>query len=161
MLKARFRYLKNGIVAGKQEEVDNVFFTCIMLHNMILMHDGLDTLWDGQTEEYWEQLNPQNDNSDEGYDEDDGSATPISAEEQAVIQRVREGPVVFTAEELEELRNYVIAEVDNEYDQRKRDLITSFLVAYDKGEVFWPRGFSKKQEEEQLKAGKCYRKIKV
>ena len=125
---------------------------------MILMHDGLDTLWDENTEEYWSQINPQVDNSGKSEDnEDPNVAAAISLQEQAILQRIRQGSVVFTPEEVEALRNEVVAEVDSEYEKFKQALITHFLVAYDKGEVFWPRGFSKGQEVEQRKIGKCYR----
>ena len=123
---------------------------------MILMHDGLDTQWDENSEEYWDQINPQPDNSDEGYDEDNSDPTvAIIPQEEAILQRVRKGPVTLSTEEVEELRNEVVAEVDSEYEKFKQALITHFF--YDKGEVFWPRGFSKSQEEEQRKIGKCYR----
>jgi DDE superfamily endonuclease len=43
-MKKRFRFLKHAIEIHSQHEIDNAFFTCCTLHNIILMYDGLDTL---------------------------------------------------------------------------------------------------------------------
>jgi hypothetical protein len=42
ILKGRFRCLKLPIYFHNVESIDNMFFTCCILHNMILSHDGLD-----------------------------------------------------------------------------------------------------------------------
>ena len=39
ILKTRFRILKNTIRLQTKERIDNVFFTCSILHNMLLTHD--------------------------------------------------------------------------------------------------------------------------
>ena len=67
ILKSRFRILKNGLLCQTQEGIDRVFYTCCILHNMLLEVDGLDTRW--ETDVDWEALNPQGGNDDEGYDE--------------------------------------------------------------------------------------------
>lgn len=38
-MKKRFRFVKNAIELHNQHQIDNAFFTCCMLHNMILMYD--------------------------------------------------------------------------------------------------------------------------
>ena len=43
-LKGRFRILKLPIMYQKREDIDNVFFTCCILHNMLHAYDGLDVL---------------------------------------------------------------------------------------------------------------------
>ena len=53
-LKTRFRILKIPILFQKLHEVDNVFFTCCVLHNMLLCHDGLDEHAEGDVD--WEHL---------------------------------------------------------------------------------------------------------
>ena len=67
-LKSRWRFLRNGIVLQDQNSIDNVFFTCCILHNMILECDGLDCRWEKEVD--WETLNPQPTTYDEGFDED-------------------------------------------------------------------------------------------
>lgn len=44
ILKGRFRVLKLPILYRKKEDVDNMFFTCCTLHNMLHAFDGMDVL---------------------------------------------------------------------------------------------------------------------
>jgi hypothetical protein len=46
LLKKRFRFLKNPFLLQKQYEIDNMFRTCCILHNMLLEYDELDYKWD-------------------------------------------------------------------------------------------------------------------
>jgi hypothetical protein len=46
ILKGRFRCLKLPIYYHSKEAIDNMFFTCCILHNMLLSHDGLDSRWE-------------------------------------------------------------------------------------------------------------------
>ena len=69
ILKSRWRFLRNGIVLQNQTSIDYAFFTCCILHNLILENDGLDNRW--ETDIDWETLHPEPDNSDEGFDDDD------------------------------------------------------------------------------------------
>ncbi len=45
-IKQRFRILKNPIEYHTKDSIDNVFFTCCILHNMLLQFDGLDRRWE-------------------------------------------------------------------------------------------------------------------
>ena len=45
-LKGRFRCLKVPISYNAREVVDNVFFTCCIIHNLLLTNDGLDSQWE-------------------------------------------------------------------------------------------------------------------
>jgi hypothetical protein len=60
-LKGRFRMLKLPILLHHLEDVENVFFTACILHNMLLSYDGLDR-WEGNVD--WEGI--------DGYFGDDG-----------------------------------------------------------------------------------------
>ena len=44
ILKGRFRILKLPILFRSRERIDNAFFTCCILHNMLHAFDGLDVL---------------------------------------------------------------------------------------------------------------------
>lgn len=44
ILKGRFRILKLPILYRDKEDIDNVFFACCILHNMLHSYDGLDEL---------------------------------------------------------------------------------------------------------------------
>ena len=61
ILKVRFRILKLAMTFQTQKAIDNVFFTCCILHNMLHTYDGMDGLeedvnWVGSAElqETWE-----------------------------------------------------------------------------------------------------------
>jgi hypothetical protein len=79
IFKQRFRFLKNAInLLHFQDDIDNVFFTCCILHNMILMFDSttLDPRWENNV--IWENLTPpeqpfDNDDEEEGEEEDEAS----------------------------------------------------------------------------------------
>ncbi len=53
ILKQRFRILKNAVEIHDQEDIDNIFFTCCILNNMLLKFDGYDKRWDFLDKE-WE-----------------------------------------------------------------------------------------------------------
>jgi hypothetical protein len=77
ILKQRFRFLVNPITLQRPEDVGNAFYTCCMIHNLILREDGLNTLWESGVN--WKRLNPDPDSSDEvdiESNEDDASYIP-------------------------------------------------------------------------------------
>jgi hypothetical protein len=139
-LKSRWRFLRNGIVLQDQNSIDNVFFTCCILHNMILECDGLDCRWEKEVD--WETLNPQPTNSDEGFDED--TETVISNQQILITRRVTEwvSPRENTVEEDFELGNEFVEEWDNDFNAKRRILIDHFQYAYNLGLVKWPRQFT-------------------
>lgn len=46
VLKGRFRCLKLPIFYNSKDNIDNMFFTCCILHNILLSFDGLDSRWE-------------------------------------------------------------------------------------------------------------------
>lgn len=46
VLKGRFRCLKLPIYYQKKENIDNMFYVCCIMHNMLLHFDGLDERWE-------------------------------------------------------------------------------------------------------------------
>lgn len=57
ILKGRFRFLKTGIRLHSFEVMDNIWFTCCALHNMLLKIDGLHLRWkNGVKSDYEGQL---------------------------------------------------------------------------------------------------------
>jgi hypothetical protein len=65
ILKGRFRCLKLPIVFQKREYIDNIMFTCIILHNMILTSDGRDQLWEDGVK--WDGVDGEHDVADEEW----------------------------------------------------------------------------------------------
>ena len=47
ILNGRFRLLRLPIIFRSKRRIDNVFFTCTILHNMLHTYDGMDTLGEG------------------------------------------------------------------------------------------------------------------
>jgi Plant transposon protein len=87
ILKGRFRFLRHGILLQTQDKVDTAFFTCCILHNLILEADGMDKRWEENVE--WDRLNPQPSNSDNGYDDEDLTRPQsISLQEARILERV-------------------------------------------------------------------------
>jgi len=64
ILKGRFRCLKLPIEFHTQDRIDNMFWSCCILHNMLLSYDGRDMLWQ---EEEWLG---EDGNHDVGEDDD-------------------------------------------------------------------------------------------
>ena len=148
ILKSRWRFLRNGIVLQKQSSIDLAFFTCCILHNLILEFDGLDNRWEEDVD--WDQMHPQPDNSDEGFDLD---CEVPSVQQRRIIDRVNQwsSAVELTPAENEAIGNEVEVEIDYDFDTKRRSLIDHFTHAYDAGLVKWPRCFT-----EENKA--CYAK---
>ena len=46
ILKGRFRCLKLPIFYHSKKNIDNMFFTCCILHNMLLSNNGFDRRWE-------------------------------------------------------------------------------------------------------------------
>jgi hypothetical protein len=113
---------------------------------MILSADGLDRRWEDNVE--WDILNPQPSNSDEGYDENESPDQSIINQERRILDRVAQ---YVSAIEVEYEGNEVDEEVDVDFEQKRKILISHFKKAYDKGLVHWPRGFTEIKK-------KCYKK---
>ena len=144
-LKSRWRFLRNGIVLQDQHSIDNAFFTCCILHNMILEDDGLDCRWEKDVD--WEAINPQPTNSDEGFDEGDGPV--ISNQEMLINRRVSDyiTPRDITVEEEIALGNDFEEEWDNGFDAKRKLLIDHFIYAYNLGLVKWPSKFPEEKKQ--------------
>lgn len=59
-LKARFRVLKRPIELRKKEQVDNLFFCCIIVQNMLHAYDGMD-VWEAGVDLDNENVDNEND----------------------------------------------------------------------------------------------------
>ena len=143
ILKSRWRFLRNGIVLQKQPSIDLAFFTCFILHNLIVEFDGLYNRWEEGVD--WDQMHPQPDNSDEGFDLD---CEVPSVQQRRITDKVNQWS---SAVELTPAKNEAIGSEEEDFDTKRRSLIDHFAHAYDAGLVKWPRCFT-----EENKA--CYAK---
>jgi hypothetical protein len=109
-----------------------------------LEFDGLDCRWENNVD--WDTLNPQVDNSDEGYDVEEDRVSTILLQEQRILQRVN-NYVHVSQSEID--CNETEVEIETNYNEKRMKLVHHFSVAYSKGLVSWPRGFTEEKK-------KCY-----
>ena len=60
ILKFRFRILRMPIEFKYASTIESVFLRCCILHNILLVHDGLDSKYNDEL--FWSHHNPENDN---------------------------------------------------------------------------------------------------
>ena len=138
ILKSRFRIFKQGFLFQSQAMIETVFYTCSILHNMLLVYDGLANRWDEENVA-WDMINPQSGNDDNGYDVDELSNLQTrSQQEQRIINRVKQWK---SANEVEYEGNEIEEEVELLFEDKRQMLCKHFSIAYSKGLVAWPRGF--------------------
>lgn len=119
ILKARFWFLKNPLRIHSKECIRDVVYTCAILHNMLLHHDGFDKLW---TEEDWLTQDPVNTD-----DERDANVTKT--------------PFLIRPERLQEYhlptreKYDEPVQVEDAHFELKGALIKNLRYLWDKGEV--------------------------
>lgn len=123
-LKSRFRDLKNPIELHKKEYIDNVIFTCCILHNILIEYDGFDRQWEEGVD--WEAVDPDAE-LDEEYDmlaiQDERARHRVVVEQQPDL-------IVGPLDNLE-------AEIEPNFFTLRANLITHYVQARSKGEVEW------------------------
>ena len=93
----------------------------------------------------WDQINPQPDNSDEGFDLE-GDVPSI--QERRVLNRVDQwtSAVEISDEANQALGNENEVEIDFDFETKRRSLIDHFSHAYHPGLVHWPRCFNEQEQ---------------
>jgi hypothetical protein len=134
-LKSRFRILKYGLRLHQAEACQNVMLVCCILHNMILMHTGLD---------HW--------------DDEDGLAGDAAAEDEDILRRIFSRDD-YTATDSQLRRNVELRALmpqaaatmfsmfgdedeetlPTEYVTLRRALIDHMAFVRSKGLVVWPQ----------------------
>lgn len=125
-LKSRFRELKNPMELHNKDDIDNVFFTCCVLHNMLLEYDGFDRQWEENVE--WEgdpALHP-----DAQYDEE---YDMIELQGHRAEDRLHAQAQPVHPDEDDNLE----AEVEPDHYLLRNNLITHYSQAYSKREIVW------------------------
>ena len=107
-----------------QQELDNVFFTCCILHNILIEYNGYDSQWEDNID--WQNTHPD-DEFDEEYD---------------IFQLQNERAQERFVNESVDVNNLTIqdameVEVEPDFHSLRSKLITHFSQAKLKGEVTW------------------------
>ena len=134
ILKARFRCLQNLICLLYKIDIDNMFVTCCILHNMILEYDGLDRLWEEDVN--WSKINPDNEEEgeEEGEEEEQIYYTPVIHNDAAFHPSTIHELLVID----DELRVYDDVE-KKAHDKMKRLLANHLQIMYETGMLRWPK----------------------
>ena len=160
ILKGRWRILKTGIRLHSIASADKIWLTCCALHNMLLHVDGLDEKWEDGVASEWEgelgQFEPT--------DIPEAIARLRSPDASRNYDLSRQGPGSDVMDDVaESLRAEAAAGVEGGEDELsaegaapiavntltmkcfRRRLIHHFEIAFQKGEVTWPRRNPKKK----------------
>lgn len=125
-VKGRFRILRMGTEFASFEDIDNIFKTCIILHNMIKCYDG------GCLE--WEDIDWEDDAmAPVAHDDDLDVSDPPSLDEHVVED------VVLAAPSLPTVQRTYRADSRVAHDSRWVDMVVHFKHQWDLGLVQWPR----------------------
>lgn len=142
ILKSRFRVLKNAARTHDQCLLENIMHVCCILHNMLLLNDGLHLYSDWENVN-WDSLNPSEDSdsewecSSESSDDTAGTTALNSAITRTAARTIP--PTVAVG------KNWYNANVPSQlalHNSFVEDLVTSFSVQRFNGDVKWPRNFS-------------------
>lgn len=135
-MKKRFRFLKNAIELHTQHHIDNAFFTCCILHNMILMYDGLDSRWEDDVD--WEILDPLD--TETGNNNNVNRAAILMARVDGCTSHLLSNRVIDG--------NETVRESDKSHESVRQALVTHFERRFNDKSIAWPKGFTDKQRKE-------------
>ena len=123
-LKKRFLVLAKPSTVKSEYHLTNIFKVCCMLHNMLLVDDGLDDIGDRPSD--WAHA--------------DTDADDVRIRRSMVEQGAEFTPRVVHAVDDARVGNDTVAEAQSGYCVLQQDLITHYRVAWQKKEVMWAKG---------------------
>lgn len=140
-LKNRWQILYNRVQYHSLTDIDNILNCCCIIHNMLLIIDGLSTsAW--ALDVNWELLNPDVNEEDDGYQSDDMNCDS-DAGTVGVEMLDDPQPLVYSA-----LNNMVLLTEDNVTASfnscsyvKKTALVNHFVQLFNHGLVQWPKSF--------------------
>ena len=147
VLEIRWRMLKNPIQYHDMRSITNLMKTCCVIHNMLLMYDGL-SLDAWETGVNWDRLNPDddaNDESDEDIEEVDESE---DTERISQVRSTTNSLLIMSEDELPIGVAHILSMADRSNSLRFRVMLSkSFAEQYKAGLVSWPRAFNSRQRQ--------------
>ena len=122
ILKGRFRILKVGIRLHGVQVVDDIWFTCCALHNMLLEVDGRSAEWRNGVRGFYEDSAQDEAVEDQIDDKDSGDAIPL------IFRRLGVSRHNTNSVGLAALEHDV--QVDSSYLRFRSDLVANFAYRF-------------------------------
>ena len=137
ILKGRFRILKIPIRFQTQAEVDNIFRTCYVLHNILLKNDGLDSRWESNIR--WDGDYGNHDLQDLGSSVEVNVGTGLTGD---YIRRLHvriDSSLDFSRLSNERIQggDMDVPEVNHDYGSLRAKLITNFAYKLKHKLIIW------------------------
>jgi hypothetical protein len=132
ILKHRFRILRNGLECSSRDTANDIVKTCAILHNMLLVFDGLDEFtWEKDYD--WENDDPEMSDSDIFFHEpssmnDNLSNQPLSRHRAVVVDTTPIGHSFLSTNTWQ-------------YSQLRSALVDHLYYQWIYGRLDWPRQF--------------------
>jgi hypothetical protein len=142
VLKARFRFLKNAIEYS-MDTIDAAFKTACILHNMLLAYDGFDGS-ECSREDYWNALDPDLNDFDAMQNEEIIPNQDFLQDAPATFGNVID---MFNLRRYRSVLNIGIRINDLSPSSFKIFLQHHFVHQYRISDLWWPKGFSRKQRQ--------------
>jgi hypothetical protein len=151
ILKGRFQILKKPIQFKDAYFIEFIFKSCAILHNIILEFDKLSiSSWEYNVE--WHNLNPENnvclnEMEYECTDTNENLNDDLLSETDDIVFPTVSNYACTTQVHIGQNENECITKkfIRGQYKLFKDCLVNHFSHQYRIGEVYWPKGFSKKQ----------------
>jgi hypothetical protein len=121
ILKSRWTILKTGIRTHDLEMVNDVWFTCCALHNMLLAVDGLDQAWENGVPSMYEEQH------DEQASGQANTSSPAVFGRFAAARQGSSKPATMTG-----------VECDRDFLSHRRRLVENFDYRYRHDLISWP-----------------------
>ena len=130
ILKIRFRLLRNPVIYQCGDTISNAFKTACLLHNMLLVFDGLNDI-------LWDEVHPDGD--EDVYDEGniDVQLQHDDLLDPTILLNVIPVAVIPVVEKYHQYN----------YSKLRESLVDHFNYKYSLGEIYWPKKFTTSQRD--------------
>jgi len=134
-IKIRFRWIWNMIMYYKHDTIEHAFKTACILHNMLLIHDGMDlSQWELKQRWYVDEEEENDEAKEEEEDINVYNEHNVNEEDRVDdVQRMQELSTLKVNTDV--IRRYRLTD----YSLLRSHLIDSFHIQYSLGLLSWPR----------------------
>ena len=131
ILKGRWRCLKLPILFHDQDDIDNMFFTCCILHNIILSWDGYDRRWESDV--HWEGRDGEHDTPEE----DDWTTRRMVVVHRRALHKLQDYSFMEACGLVSEIRDAI--DEENGFYTRRKKLMQHFYYLWKnrRNEIEW------------------------